>query len=190
MRGAASLLMASPSRSFSRASSTAAPWSPTVPVRMISSPGRAAAPDTPGRKTSPTPAVVMKTLSAEPLGTTLVSPVTMATPASAAVCTHGLGNDPARVSISRPSSRMKEADSTRGRAAAVSRSFTVPATANRPMSPPGKNRGSTTKESVVKASRWEPKRTVALSSPTRLGSPYRARKTSSMRAAISRPPAP
>ena len=85
---------------------------------------------------------------------------------------------------------MKEADSTRGRAAAVSRSFTVPATANRPMSPPGKNRGSTTKESVVKASRWEPNRTVALSSPTRSGSPYRARKTSSMRAAISRPPAP
>ena len=92
--------------------------------------------------------------------------------------------------ISRPSSRMKEADNTRGRAAAVSRSFTVPATANRPMSPPGKNRGSTTKESVVKASRWEPSTTVALSSPTRLGSPYRARKTSSMSAAISRPPGP
>ena len=74
-----------------------------------------------------------------------------------------------RVSISRPSSRMKEADRTRGRAAAVSRSFTVPATASRPMSPPGKKRGSTTKESVVKASRWEPSSTVALSSPTRFG---------------------
>ena len=112
--------------------------------------GRAAAPDTPGKRTSPTPAVVMKTLSAEPLGTTLVSPVTMATPASAAVACM----DSAmvrKVSISRPSSRMKEADSTRGRAAAVSRSFTVPATAKRPISPPGKKMGSTTKESVVKA---------------------------------------
>ena len=49
-----------------------------------------------------------------------------------------------KVSISRPSSRMKEADSTRGRAAAVRRSFTVPATARRPISPPGKNKGSTT----------------------------------------------
>ena len=156
---------------------------------MISSPGRAAAPDTPGSRTSPTPAVVMKTLSAEPLGTTLVSPVTMATPASAAV----RRMDSAmvlNVSISRPSSKMKDADNTRGRAAAVSRSFTVPATASRPMSPPGKKRGSTTKESVVKASRGEPSRIVALSSPTRFGSPYRARKTSSMSAVISRPPAP
>ena len=94
----------------------------------------------------------------------------MGTPASAAVSRMDSAMA-CKVSISRPSSRMKEADKTRGRAAAVSRSLTVPATASRPMSPPGKKRGSTTKESVVKARRWEPSRTRALSSATRSGSP-------------------
>jgi len=136
--------MASPSRSFS---------GPGAPRRrgphrageddLI--PGRAAAPDTRGPGPAP-PGGGDEDLVGGALGHYLVSPVTMATPASAAASRM----DSAMVcnrAISRPSSRIKEAESTRGRAAAVSRSFTVPATAKRPMSPPGKNSGSTTKES-------------------------------------------
>jgi len=49
----------------------------------------------------------------------------------------------------------------RGEAPETARSLTVPQTANFPMFPPGKNIGSTTKESVVKASFDWPKETIA-----------------------------
>ena len=45
---------------------------------------------------------------------------------------------------------MKAAARWSGRAPHMARSFTVPLTASRPMSPPGKKIGVTTKESVVK----------------------------------------
>jgi hypothetical protein len=48
---------------------------------------------------------------------------------------------------------MKPALSQRGRAPHMARSLTVPHTASRPMSPPGKKSGLTTWESVVNASR-------------------------------------
>ena len=47
---------------------------------------------------------------------------------------------------------MKLALRKRARAPHIARSFTVPLTANAPMSPPGKNSGRTTYESVVNAS--------------------------------------
>ena len=48
---------------------------------------------------------------------------------------------------------MNAAARYRGRAPLIARSFTVPLIAKRPMSPPGKNIGVTTKESVVNANR-------------------------------------
>ena len=46
----------------------------------------------------------------------------------------------------------------------IARSFTVPATASRPMSPPGKKIGWTTWESVVTTSQRSPTRRAAPSS--------------------------
>ncbi len=136
-----------------RAASTATAWSPMPPLRMTASPSRTvAAPSSCGTTTSPTPVVVMNRPSQAPRSTTLVSPVTMSTPASAAVAAieaHSSRRSP----TGKPSSMTKAAARASGRAAAVARSFTVPATARRPMSPPGKRSGRTTWLSVVKAMR-------------------------------------
>ena len=48
---------------------------------------------------------------------------------------------------------MKPVERPKGRAPHIAKSFRVPCTASEPMSPPGKKRGLTTKESVEKASR-------------------------------------
>ena len=85
----------------------------------------------------------MKQPSALPFCTTLVSPVTIDTPAAWAAaaieaairCRSATGN---------PSSRMKPHDRYSGRAPDMARSLTVPLTARSPMSPPGKNSGDTT----------------------------------------------
>ena len=85
----------------------------------------------------------MKILSAAPFSTTFVSPVTIWTPASAAV----LFIDKiilSRVSYSNPSSIINPQEINNGFAPITDRSFIVPATASFPMSPPGKNRGLTT----------------------------------------------
>ena len=68
-----------------------------------------------------------------------------------------------------------------GLAAAVARSFTVPATARRPMSPPGKRRGWTTWLSVVKATRPHGASTAASSSRESTGLAKAATKTSRTR---------
>ena len=62
-----------------------------------------------------------------------------------------------RSSMGKPSSRMKAQDRYRGRAPEVATSFTVPHTAKRPMSPPGKkwNPGSTP-ASLWKSCTWCP----------------------------------
>ena len=102
--------------------------------------------------TRPIPEVVMKTPSPLPRSTTLVSPVTSATPASS----HAARIEATirfRSASARPSSRMNAAERNSGRAPPTARSFTVPWTASRPMSPPGKKSGRTTNESVVKAIR-------------------------------------
>ena len=122
-------------------------------VRITASPARtAAAPSSCATTISPTPVVVMKSPSAAPRSTTLVSPVTMGTPASRAVAAV-LAHSSRRSASANPSSMMKAAASASGRAAAVARSLTVPATERRPMSPPGKVSGCTTWLSVVKAMR-------------------------------------
>ena len=76
----------------------------------MTSPGRAFAPDTSiPCGTTPTPVVLMNTPSPLPCSTTLVSPVTTATPASRAAaaidCTMRF-----RSASGKPSSRMKLAD--------------------------------------------------------------------------------
>ena len=89
------------------------------------------------------PAVLMKSPSPLPRSTTLVSPVTIGTPA--APRPRRIDATTRRsVSIGRPSSRMKPALRYSGRAPHIARSLTVPFTASVPMSPPGKNSGRTT----------------------------------------------
>ena len=99
----------------------------------------------------------MKIWSPLPRSTTLVSPVTSVTPASSQAARIDATIRRRSVSGS-PSSRMNAADRNSGRAPPTARSLTVPCTASRPMSPPGKKSGRTTKESVVKAMRGPSRR--------------------------------
>ncbi len=65
----------------------------------------------------------------------------------------------------KPSSRTTAQVRPRGSVAPIiARSFTVPQTASRPMSPPGKKMGCTTWESVVRTSQRSPTRSAAPSS--------------------------
>ena len=91
----------------------------------------------------PTPAVVMYIPSAAPRSTTLVSPVTTATPAAAAASAMS-ATIWRSSSIENPSSMTKAADRAMGRAPIMARSLTVPCTARCPADPPGKRRGLTT----------------------------------------------
>ena len=85
---------------------------------------------------------------------------------------------------------MKAAASASGRAAAVARSFTVPATASRPMSPPGNLSGCTTWASVVKAMRPDGASAAASSSRSSTGLAKAVTKTSLTRSRYSLPPLP
>ncbi|MNI72496.1 hypothetical protein D3C73_1284430 [compost metagenome] len=83
-----------------------APWSPSVPLTSSTSPGlRVCAPQWILAGIAPIPAVLINSLSAAPRCTTLVSPVTMAMPASRAVAAMLL-TTVFSVSIGRPSSRI------------------------------------------------------------------------------------
>ena len=77
--------------------------------------------------------------------TTLVSPVTIGTPARAAAAAR-IDATTRRRSASGKSLLEDEARATgtAGRAPPIARSFTVPLTASSPMSPPGKKSGVTT----------------------------------------------
>ena len=110
----------------------------------------------------------MKSPSAAPRSTTLVSPVTMGTSASRAVAAM-LAQTARSSSSAKPSSMTKAAASASGRAAAVARSLTVPATERRPMSPPGKRSGCTTWLSVVNAMRPDGASAAASSRRSRTG---------------------
>ena len=98
----------------------------------------------------PTPVVLMKIPSAQPFGTTLVSPQTILAPemlnSFAMLLTIVLS-----LSISKPSSIITLQLKYCGCAPIIAKSFTVPAMANLPMLPPAKNNGDTVNESVVKA---------------------------------------
>ena len=93
--------------------------------------------------TTPTPVVVMNTPSPLPCSTTLVSPVTMGTPASRAAAAID-STMRFRSASGKPSSRMKLALRYSGAAPSIATSLTVPCTARQPMSPPGKNSGEIT----------------------------------------------
>ncbi len=96
-----------------------------------------------------------------------------------------------RSATGKPSSRMKLADSHSGRAPLTARSFTVPLTARSPMSPPGKNSGETTNESVVIAIRSLPTATTAPSSSgSSSGLRKASRKIASISVWVALPPAP
>ena len=128
--------------------------------------------------------------SAAPRGTTLVSPVAMGTPAARAASAME-ATMRASSSMGKPSSRMNAALSARGDAPLMERSLMVPWTASFPISPPGKNSGVTTNESVVKAMRAAPASSTAWSS-SRLsrGLSKAGRKISRMSWALSLPPLP
>ncbi len=136
----------------------------------------------------------MKTWSPLPRSTTLVSPVTSDTPASSQAARIE-ATIRFRSASANPSSRMKAAERNSGSAPPTARSFTVPQTASRPMSPPGKKSGRTTNESVVNATRGAftpsspPSRTVAWSSSrasTSLPKPGRTGAGSARRSASRR----
>src|SRR3989338_967661 len=150
-RGAESLSTFVSRLSPSLATITAIPWRPIAPFRIILSPDLTALGDIPSYSTVPTPVVLMNIPSALPFSTTLVSPVTTITSASLQALEIDL-TILAKSAIRNPSSIMKERLSISGLAPHIARSFTVPCTDRLPMSPPGKNMGFTTKESVVNAS--------------------------------------
>ena len=88
--------------------------------------------------------------SAWPRSTTLVSPVTISTPAARAAAAMA-STSARRTSAANPSSRIRERLSACGRAPETARSLTVPLTASSPIEPPGNRIGFTTKLSVVSA---------------------------------------
>src|ERR1019366_3461227 len=92
-----------------------------------------------------------------------------------------------------PSSSTKPAERKSGTAPVMATSLTVPLTARSPRFPPGKKRGRTTNESVLKASRAAPACTTAASpSWARMlpVPPKAGRKRCSISSAPSRPPPP
>ena len=86
---------------------------------------------------------------------------------------------------------MKPADRYSGRAPHIARSFTVPFTARSPMSPPGKNSGETTNESVVNARRAPfTAKTRRSSSGSSSGLRKASRNSASISVWVAFPPAP
>jgi len=156
----------------------------------MASPGRAPLPDGDGSaRISPTPAVVMNSLSQAPRGTTLVSPDTMSTPALRAASAM-LSTTLRSRSRSSPSSRMKPQVRYLGRAPSMDTSLTVPCTARVPMLPPGKNSGVTVYPSVLMAMGPESSSLAASSSVRRMGLSNCSRKSSLMSRWEALPPLP
>jgi hypothetical protein len=111
----------------------------------VARPGRS--PEIAPSGTTPTPVVVMNTPSPLPCSTTLVSPVTMGTPASRAAAAM---ESTMRQVGQREAFLQDEAGREVQRARPITAtSLTVPCTDRQPMSPPGKNSGETTWLSVA-----------------------------------------
>src|SRR5947209_3144712 len=115
--------------------------------------------------TTPTPVVVTNMPSAAPLGTTLVSPVTICTPALAAAAAMSATMS-FNSAIGKPSSNTNAAEIQDGTAPDIATSLHVPCTASSPMEPPGKHLGCTTNESVDIASRSPPGSVITAPSPS------------------------
>ncbi len=138
----------------------------------------------------PVPVVVMKTPSPLPLSTTFVSPVTTGTPASRAAAAID-STIRFKSASGNPSSSTNPAARLSGVAPDIATSLIVPCTDRQPMSPPGKNSGDTTWQSVAITIR--PAGTVkrAWSFIWRSHSLSNARRNnSSISWAIARPPLP
>ena len=131
----------------------------------------------------------------EPVGgaprTTFVSPVTSSDAGVARGVGH-VGDDLLELGDRRPSAMTNATESHCGRAPLTARSLTVPCTASWPIEPPGKRRGETTNESVLKASRSPEGSVRTAPSPSCSSSGLRnaSRKTASTSAAEDLPPAP
>ncbi len=163
-KGAQSLTISASNCIPSLLESTAIPWSPMGPFISMRSPARISSiPSLIPSGMNPTPEVLIKIPSALPRSTTLVSPVTTSTPASAATFAIESSIFP-RFSILNPSSRIRPQEMYLGTAPLTARSFIVPQTASFPISPPGKKMGLTTYESVVKANLMPLKLNMAESS--------------------------
>ncbi len=180
-----------PNASDSRSDITAMPWSPIVPETTMRSPGRARSPEISSPAgTTPTPVVVMKTPSPFPASTTLVSPVTIGTPASRAARAIE-STIRCRSASGKPSSRMNPAASHSGCAPDIATSLIVPCTDRQPMSPPGKKSGETTWQSVDMTIRPSGRGSSAWSLRCASHSLSNAAANScSTSCAIARPPAP
>ena len=123
-------------------------WLPSQLVTITASPGPTRlTPSSTSRSNTPTPAVLMKSLSTSPARTTLVSPATTSTRAAVAA-SRTESSTRSRSASGKPSSSTSERVSQRGTAPLTARSLTVPQTASLPMSPLPKKIGSTTNESV------------------------------------------
>ena len=132
----------------------------------------------------------MNKQSALPFSTTFVSPVTTAAPsAAAAPCSDS--TTLRSTDSGKPSSMMKPALRNKAFAPPIARSLSVPCTASDPMSPPGKNSGFTTNESVVNANRQPFTFTIAWSSSrANMGFWKAGRKISFISSALNFPPLP
>ena len=115
---------------------------------MTASPGFACAPPIcRPASAKPTPEVEMKMPSALPFSATFVSPAIMDTPASAAASCMDCAMR-SRSANEKPSSRMNDAVRYLTCPPDMATSLTVPDTAKRPISPPGKKMGLTMCPSV------------------------------------------
>ena len=172
-----------------RASMMAVPWSPTMPETMTASPSLRFFGLRPGYFTKPIPAVLIYILSPLPRSTTFVSPVTTCTPALSAV--HLMDSTIfSKSSTGSPSSIIKEQLKYFGTAPHIAMSFTVPQTESLPISPPGKNIGSTTKLSVEKASFSAPSTIAPSPKASSAGFDSAGTISFSIRRAVFLPPLP
>ena len=189
-RGAQSLLISASIPRSSLASRIVAPWRPTSPVTITTSPGFAKAPEVSKPSVSfPIPVVVIKTQSTWPFPATFVSPATILTPTSFAVFSIALTIS-SSLSMEKPSSMTKEQVRYKGFAPMQARSLTVPQILSFPIFPPLNSNGDTIKPSVDIAIFPSPISRTAASSDVNKGFAKCALKTASINSAVWRPPAP
>ena len=146
----------------SLAANIVAPCAPISRLTSMLIPSFRLCDDMPLYTTSPTPVVLIKILSTEPFGTTLVSPLTMI----ASLIANSFFIDLTIFSNSlvlKPSSMMTEHVRYFGLAPIIAKSLQVPQILSLPISPPAKKSGLTVKLSVVIAILDDVSRTAASS---------------------------
>ena len=176
------------SPSSPRASMIAVPCSPIVPETSTRSPGWSDAGDSARARVDPADPgrADVHARRSWPRSTTLVSPVTISTPAAVAAAAIA-STSARRTSAGRPSSRTSETLIASGSAPAAARSLTVPLTASSPIEPPGNRIGLTTNVSVVIASPTPSTTTVPASASSSQGSGAERRHEQRPRSASGSP---